>query len=107
MRVKMIRDNMVFEQRDGERVQFVNSLPGKQALLLLKLHEEADEISRDATDPVEYADLIEVMMELARINGVSWSVVEEARQKKFEERGGFRRGRIWIKDESELEPWPP
>lgn len=74
----------------------VNSRPGKQLALLLKLHEEAEEIGRHATDPAEYADLLEVMLELMRVNNVSWAQVEEALLAKRERLGGFRMGMIWV-----------
>ncbi len=65
---------------------------------MAKLHEESEEIARDATEPAEYADLLEVMLELMRINDVSWHSVEDALRHKRAERGAFRLGRIWIKD---------
>lgn len=95
MKVKLVRDKMA--ERDGEVIQPVNTRSGKHALLLLKLHEEAEEIARAATDPEEYADLLEAMLELARMNGVTWPSIEEALLKKREERGGFRRGMVMIR----------
>lgn len=97
MRVKLIRDRMVTSQ--GGRVQAANSLAGKHLALVAKLHEETEEIAKDATDPAEYADLLETMLELARINRVPWPEIETAMAKKRRERGGFRVGRIWIVDE--------
>lgn len=94
MRVKLIRDFMQVTQ--GGEVQFANSDTGKQVLLLLKLHEEAEEIALCPTDPAEYADMIEVLAELARLNGVSWDDIEQVAIDKNDEFGGFRQGRYWI-----------
>lgn len=94
MRAKLIRDDMVVSQ--GGEVRPANSLPGRQLALVCKMHEEAEEIAKDACDPAEYADLFEVMLELMRINEVPWAQVEAALLRKRAERGGFRKGRIWV-----------
>ncbi len=86
MRVKLIRDRMVCTQ--GGRTQSVNSLAGRQLALVAKLHEEAEEIATGATDASEYADLLEVMIELAHINRVPWSEIERVALEKRAERGG-------------------
>jgi len=92
MKAKLIRDKL--GGHAGSVVRPVNSMPGKQLALVSKLHEEAEEIAECATDPAEYADMIEVLIELARINGVSWEEIERTAIEKREERGGFRRGLI-------------
>lgn len=96
MRVKIVRDRMVIGK--GGTLQPVNSKAGKMMGLLLKLHEEADEISRGAECPEEYADLLEVMLEIARMNDVSWADIEAALLRKREERGAFQRGMVWVKE---------
>ncbi len=102
MRVKLVRDHCAAVReapdRDDQTIGAANSLAGKHMALLLKLHEEADEISRDAQNPVEYADLLEVMLELAKINGVAWDDIEVAMREKHRERGGFHQGMIWTCD---------
>ena len=110
MIVKLVRDKdhkgWSGEYDDSNaRYSPVNSLPGKQLALTCKLHEEASEIARAPTDPAEYADLLEVMLELARLNGVPWSDIEKALLEKREARGAFRRGNIYIQDEVEREAW--
>lgn len=95
MKVKMVRDKMT--GCDGAVVQPINTRSGKHALLLLKLHEEIEEIAGAATDPEEYADLLEALLELARMNRVSWTSIEQALLKKREERGGFRRGMVMVR----------
>ena len=66
--------------------------------LLLKLHEEANEIADAATDPTEYADLLETLLELAKINEVPWSKIEKAMLSKREQLGGYQMAQIWTAD---------
>ncbi len=96
MRVKMIRDKL--EPTVGA-VRPVNSLPGRQLALIAKLHEEVEGIAKDATDPAEYAELLEAMMELMRINKVPWGKVEQAFRERRADQGGLRKGQIWVLDE--------
>lgn len=92
--VKLVRDNV--QPLEGEEIRPANTWVGKQLALKDKLHEEAAEVCRDPDDPAEYADLLEVLLEMARHNGVSWSSIEGALLRKREEKGAFRRGMIWI-----------
>ena len=104
MRVKLVRDNSG-PIRDG-CCSPANSLPGKHMALLLKIYEETDEIARDATDPTEYADLLEALFELARINGVHYADIVAARDAKREAEGGFRQAMIWSADIPVRPSWP-
>jgi len=92
MRVKLVRDNTPCHT--GKQT-LVNSREGKHALLCAKLHEESDEIARDATNPEEYADLLEVALALAALNGVTRAQILKARNAKLKERGNFSRGVVW------------
>ena len=98
MRAKLIRDkmNVSHGQDYGGSVYCTGRSAEKQVALLLKLHEEAEEISRGATNPEEYADLLEVLVELAAINGVEWTAVMRAVSEKHDRLGGFKLGRIWV-----------
>ena len=75
MRAKLVRDNAeagwTTPLGPGQTLQSANSLAGKHMALVNKLFEESDEISRDATNPEEYADLLEAMIELASISLIS------------------------------------
>jgi len=53
-----------------------------------KLVEEANEFASSG-NVEELADLLEVMMALARSKGIDWSEVEHVRKEKLEKRGGF------------------
>lgn len=103
MKVKLVRDNIAkIAPPDGtdiagRTIRPANGLEGKHILLCAKLHEEAAEIVDDPKDPAEYADLLEVMEELARINGVSWRKILSVKKKKHAERGGFRKGLVMVK----------
>ncbi len=60
--------------------------------LRAKLREEIDELlaagsSEEITG--EVADVLEVLMAIAKAQGLSWDAIEVARQKKLAERGGF------------------
>ena len=96
MRVKLVRD-LVECRDDSEEIRPANSRAGKTALLCLKLHEEAQEISDAPWDPVEYADLLEVMLELMRLNGVTPDALETAVLEKRSRLGAFRRGRTLVR----------
>jgi len=67
-------------------------------LLIGKLHEEAEEIRESMTDPVEYADALQVLMDLATLNAVPWSEIEHQRREKEVRKGGFLRGKVLRKE---------
>lgn len=61
-----------------------------------KLTEEIQELRESKfRDPVEFADVIEVLAELACRNGVGWDVIEMTRQEKLRDRGGFKKGVLY------------
>jgi len=92
MRVTLVRDDVVVPEGEARPA---NSLPGKQLALIGKLHEEVAQLAKESTDPFGYADLLEAVSELMRINEVSWASVEEASKQKRETSGAFRRGLVW------------
>lgn len=104
MRVKLIRDKAVTGRPVAEleelgiEVRYANGRAGKLALLHLKLHQEAAKLAMDpeALDP--YADVVEVISELARENNLSWNAVAARVDEKKESEGGFRQGRVMITD---------
>ena len=103
MKVKMVRDNMATiladdPDWDHAKVRPVNGKEGHLALLLLKLHEESQEVAGEPTDPAEYADLLEVVFALMALNGVSWASVEGALLEKREMKGSFHLGMVLVED---------
>ena len=67
--------------------------------LQAKLLEECGEVSKAPFDHSEYADVLQVLMDLSKINGIPWGMVEKTQQDKKLERGGFLdgdlRGLVW------------
>ena len=61
-----------------------------------KLREEVQEWIDSDTDAEELADILEVLMAIARHHGILWSDIEEARVKKARDRGIFSEGIIWL-----------
>ena len=82
---------------DAEEIRPANTLAGKTALLCLKMHEEVQEISHTPWDPVEYADLLEAMLELMRLNGVTLDDLEAAGVEKRRRQGANRRRRALVR----------
>ena len=72
--------------------------PIMSILLVGKLHEEAEEIRESLTDRNEYADALQVLMDLARINGVNWRDVESAREDKLGYAGAFTQPRLLVQE---------
>jgi len=67
-----------------------------QRLLEAKLAEEIRELAASGfRDTGEYADVAEVLLALAARHGVTAAGIEQARQAKLAERGGFGRGLVW------------
>lgn len=96
MKVKLVRDK-ISARGPREVVRPCNTPAGLHALLVAKLHEEAQEVADDASCAEEYGDLLEVMMRLAELNGVPWTDILVARDEKRREKGGFDRGLVLIR----------
>ena len=91
--IKLVRDrcNAVLEgqcEPAGSKSEYMMAL-------LLKMHEEIEEIAKDPLDPAEYADLMEVMDAFASANGVESEDIITSMYKKREELGCFKDGQIW------------
>lgn len=93
MRVELVRDRQG-PVREGDEIQPANSRAGKLLALRAKLHEEVEEIARQPDDPLEYADMLELLLEHARECGVPWADIESAMSTKHRRKGGFRRGLV-------------
>ncbi len=95
MKIDLIRDKV--EVAEGE-VRPVNSLPGRQLALIAQLHQELGALAQDGAKKAVYANLLELMREMMRINEVDWQMVEEERIERLVWLGGFRRGLIWTRE---------
>ena len=100
---KLIRDR-VGPDTPGHKDYLAKGLPDYEVdlapqslitiLLVGKLHEEAEEVREDQTNPEEYADVLQTLMDLAYLNGVSFSEVEYQRKLKLGKKGGFTGGKV-------------
>lgn len=66
------------------------------AALDAKLHEELAEY-QESKSPEELADLLEVMMAVAKARSYTWAEVEAIRAEKAAKRGGFEK-RLFLKE---------
>lgn len=57
--------------------------------LALKLHEEVGEVCRAPQDVSEYADVLQVLMDFAELNGIAWETVLRACEDKLRTSGRF------------------
>lgn len=90
---KLVRDRIpeIIED-DGADPVLREAAEGEvEALLADKLVEEAEEF-RDDRELEELADVLEVMKRLVEVRGGTWEELDDLRQKKKEERGGFDKG---------------
>lgn len=90
---KIVRDRIPeIIEASGRRaeIEFVSkerAIAGLEA----KLTEELDEYFADHSLE-EMADLLEVMRGILHHRGISWDELENVRQKKYAQRGGFEEG---------------
>lgn len=91
---KLVRD--LVETRPGESATALKLLPAVHlALVVGKLHEEVEELARDGCRSAEeYADVLQLVYDLAALNGVSLERIENKRLDKLEALGGFTGGRF-------------
>lgn len=54
-----------------------------------KLLEECGEVVKAPEDIYEYADVLQVLMDMAALNNIGWDLVIEAQKTKHQKRGGF------------------
>ena len=104
MRTKLVRDHCG-AVLDGE-CEPTETEAEYQMALLLKAHEEIQEIADCSTDPEEYADLLEVMLTLAEYNSVDGDDILKALVDKQKRLGGFEDGQIWTENEHMEPPYP-
>jgi predicted house-cleaning noncanonical NTP pyrophosphatase (MazG superfamily) len=99
VKVKLIRNKLAHVPKEGVRVmQFVPGDPAHRMALAAKLHEEAAEVADEPKDVFEYADLIEVALQLAHFNGFSEEAVHAAMLAKRAEKGGFGYGYVMVRE---------
>ena len=95
-KVKLIRDKLE-PQSPHTVTMYVKGTLMHRVLLVSKLHEEVAEVADCMDDPVEYADVLQALMDLACLNDVLWEDVLAIRANKLHERGGFAAGKIMVR----------
>lgn len=97
---KLVRDKipeMIIENgENGEYYQYPKD--DFENELIVKLGEEAGEYL-ESKNPEELADILEVLMELAKLRNLTMADIETLRQKKLAERGGFSKRIFLVKVE--------
>lgn len=97
---KLIRDKIpaIIRGKGSTPITRIADRDEYREALFDKLTEEAGEL-RDADSehaPEELADMLEVVLALADDHGVTRNELEEVRQAKHAERGGFCQRIIWV-----------
>ena len=96
---KLVRDKVpqIIRARGDEPIVRVADAAEYRALLLAKLVEEVDEVlaADDADMPEELADVMEVVLALASDLRRDAAQLEELRNAKAAERGGFAERIVW------------
>ena len=98
---KLVRDKIpeIIESNGAKCTTAVVSESTYLDLLDMKLYEELTEFQADHSQE-ELADMLEVMMAVARAHGYDWNHILEIRTKKHEERGGFSNRIVLISTET-------
>jgi predicted house-cleaning noncanonical NTP pyrophosphatase (MazG superfamily) len=96
---KLVRDKVpqIIRDRGDEPIVRVAEAVEYRQLLLAKLAEETDEVlaADDPDMPEELADVLEVVLALAADLGLDAAQLEELREAKAAERGGFAERIVW------------
>lgn len=90
MKIKVIRDNRGEPRDERDKKISLDGINAKIALIG-KLYEEVGEVANNQTDVYEYADVLEVLVELAVRNNINAKQIEEARKQKWLKLGGFEK----------------
>ena len=87
---KLVRDNIPQIIEKSGKHALIETLSDKEyeAFLERKLDEEVNEY-HDSKDLEELADILEIIISLAKIKGCSFSDLVNLQVKKAEEKGGF------------------
>lgn len=92
--MKLIRDKYV-EVIPAEQLTTIVSKEQHVNLLGLKIYEELQELQEVSWGKAEeYADLMQVLYDLASLHGITEKDINEFRQQKLKEKGAFLNGVI-------------
>ena len=93
---KLVRDNYpAIAKKKGETMNcHVATPPEYKELLRKKLSEEVKEFL-ESEEPIELADILEVVRSIAREKGLTFQSILDLRDKKRKEKGGFDKRLVW------------
>lgn len=96
----MVRDRkQVHIRQDRMRLADMEEF---EPLLVERLREDMSNLMRDGfRSPEAFADVLEAMYALGSLNGVSPEAIEQARQTRLEEEGGFEEGMVWSENRAQ------
>ncbi|MFA6105455.1 MAG: nucleoside triphosphate pyrophosphohydrolase [Patescibacteria group bacterium] len=89
---KLVRDKIpdIIKSKGETPVTHIADEKEYAEALAKKLHEETDEFNTKPSVE-EAADIMEVLMAVAKLNNIDLSGLEEVRKKKATDRGGFEK----------------
>lgn len=89
---KLVRDNIpeIIISKGETPITHIAEEKEYEEALTRKLHEEVGEFLEN-TSVYEAADILEVLHAICALRGVNLTTLEHVRQKKTEERGGFKK----------------
>lgn len=95
---KLVRDKvpLMIDENHQESEYYIFPENDFENEVVLKLQEETGEYLT-SKDPTELSDMLELLMELARLRQIPFTQVEETRQKRLKEKGGYSRRLFLVK----------